>query len=137
MQGATMTQALTRQTKTKQKIISVLETQNFPIGLEKIHHLVQVSLPKTAFSTVFRQVKKLEEAKEIIRTDWRERGSQFELANRPHHHHIACQICGRQADINDTVLNFNRKAIEKLTGYTIGQHIFELEGICPDCRSKN
>jgi Fe2+ or Zn2+ uptake regulation protein len=68
-------------------------------------------------------------------TDWRERGSRYEWAELPHHHHIVCGICGRSIDIDDDDLGFDEDRIRERTGFLINHHSIELEGICPTCRA--
>ena len=125
-----------RNTKNRDKIISILKSHSLPLKLEEIHKLVTVSLPQTAFSTVFRIVSKLEESERVIRVDWRERGSHFEWADRPHHHHIVCQVCGKAADITSEVLDIDEKKVKSQTGFKVKEHFFELEGICEGCQNK-
>jgi Fe2+ or Zn2+ uptake regulation protein len=125
-----------RSTRTKEAVEHVLMAYASPVSLNDLYQFIKTSLPKTAFSTVFRIVRRLEEEGKIIRIDWRERGSRYEWADLPHHHHIVCQICGNVTDIDDTVLNFDENTVKKHTGYTIQRHSIELEGVCPDCQKK-
>lgn len=130
------TQKKERSTRTKEAVEHVLKAYASPVSLNDLYQFIKTSLPKTAFSTVFRIVRKLEEDGKIIRIDWRERGSRYEWADLPHHHHIVCQICGNVTDIDDTVLNFDENKVRQHTGYTVQRHSIELEGVCPDCQKK-
>jgi Fe2+/Zn2+ uptake regulation proteins len=124
----------TRTTKTKQLITQILESSHGPISLQELYGYVKISLPQTAYSTVFRTILRLEQDKYIKRVDWRERGSRYEWALRPHHHHIVCQLCGAVVDLNDEILNYDDKKIQAKTGFLTKHHSIELEGICPDCQ---
>lgn len=125
-----------RSTRTKEAVEHILMAYASPVSLNDLYLFIKKSLPKTAFSTVFRIVRQLEEDGKIIRIDWRERGSRYEWADLPHHHHIVCQICGNVTDIDDSVLCFSQNSVQQQTGYTINRHSIELEGICPDCQKK-
>lgn len=127
---------LERKTRTKEAVSQILQAYASPVGLNDLYKFIKHSLPKTAFSTVFRIMQKLETEGKVIRIDWRERGSRYEWADLPHHHHLVCQICGKVIDLDDTLLNFDEKRIIKGTGYRLRRHSIELEGICPDCQKK-
>jgi len=126
--------AATRRTKTKQLITHIFETTHAPLSLQEVWRYAKLSLPKTAYSTVFRVVLGLEQAGRVKRVDWRERGSRYEWANLSHHHHIFCQICRRVSDLEYTDLNYDEEYIRRKTGYLTKHHSIELEGICPDCQ---
>lgn len=123
-----------RNTRTKEAVSQILAAYASPIALNELYEFIKVSLPKTAFSTIFRIVKQLEEEGKIIPVDWRERGSRYEWADLPHHHHIVCQQCQKVVDIDDQTLNYNERKVAEKTGFTINHHSFELEGVCAECR---
>ena len=124
----------TRETKTKILIAHIFQTMQKPVSLKEVFHYVQISLPKTSYSTVFRNVNLLKQTGKIIQIDWRERGSRYEWADMPHHHHIVCQICGSFTDLKECDVNFNEKKVSLVTGYIVKHHTIELEGICPKCQ---
>lgn len=125
----------TRSTKTKLEIENYLSLTPYPVTLNTIHHTVAEDIPSLAFSTVYRIVQSLEKQKKVIRTDWLERGSRYEWADRPHHHHVICEECGTVVDINDKLLNFNDTQVAQATGFTIRHHAIELFGCCKDCKN--
>lgn len=124
-----------RKTKTKELIAHIFETTAQPLSLPEVWRYVKISWPKTAYSTVFRVVQGLEAAGQIKRVDWRERGSRYEWAAFPHHHHIVCQICGKVSDLDDADLNYDEHYIHQKTGYITKHHSIELEGLCPKCQA--
>ncbi len=123
-----------RNTHTKQAVIHVFQSFAAPIALSELHQFIKMSLPKTAFSTVFRIVRQLEVEKKIIHIDWRERGSRYEWAELPHHHHLVCEACQTVTDIDDKALNFNNRKMNQTTGYQINHHSIEMRGLCPSCQ---
>lgn len=124
-----------RNTPARRLVTEILETTATPLSLRELHERVQEQLPTTAYSTIFRLAERLEKAGQITRVDWRERGSRFEWADRPHHHHVVCSDCGHTVDIADADLGFNERRIEKRTGFRIRHHSIELEGTCSDCNA--
>lgn len=123
-----------RQTKAREAVEQILSSYTAPIALSELHLFIKRSLPKTAFSTIFRIVQRLEAEQKIIRIDWRERGSRYEWADLPHHHHLTCQLCGKIVDIDDELLAYAETKISQKTGFKIKHHSIELEGICQDCQ---
>lgn len=126
-----------RNTRTKEAVTQVLQAYAAPIALNELYEFIKVSLPKTAFSTIFRIVRQLEEEGKVIPVDWRERGSRYEWADLPHHHHIVCEKCGTVTDISDDVLSFNDEKVAQKTGYQLTHHTIELRGICTSCQAKS
>ena len=124
-----------RNTRARRLVTEILETTAMPLSLRELHERVQEQLPTTAYSTIFRLAERLEKAGQITRVDWRERGSRFEWADRPHHHHVVCSDCGHTVDIADADLGFNERRIEIRTGFRIRHHSIELEGTCSDCNA--
>lgn len=125
---------LMRKTRAGQLVIDLLQTYARPLSLQELHQHVRERLPSTAYSTVYRVISRLEAEGKVTRVDWRERGSRYEWAELPHHHHIVCGICGRSVDIDDGDLGFSEDRIRAATGFLVNYHSIELEGICPDCR---
>jgi Fur family ferric uptake transcriptional regulator len=123
-----------RKTAARRLVTEILEATATPLSLRELHERVQEQLPTTAFSTIFRLAERLQKEGRITRVDWRERGSRFEWAERPHHHHIVCSDCGHTVDIADADLGFNERRIETRTGFRIRHHSIEIEGTCSDCQ---
>ena len=115
-------------------VTELLRASPTPLSLRELHAQVSERLPRTAFSTTFRVVGRLEREDKVHRVDWRERGSRFEWADRPHHHHLVCGDCGRSVDIDDRDLGFDERRVQSRTGFTVEHHSIELEGTCPDCQ---
>lgn len=125
-----------RQTATKAAVAQILESFGAPIALGELHQFIKMSLPKTAFSTIYRILRQLELQGKVIRIDWRERGSRYEWAALPHHHHLVCDSCGTITDIDDVTLGYNPQAVKAGTGYQLHHHSIELRGNCPNCQAK-
>lgn len=123
-----------RSTRASRLIVSILEGDPGPVSLRELHERALAELPSTAYSTVYRVVDRLEREGKVNRVDWRERGSRFEWAERPHHHHIVCGDCGHSIDVDDRDLGFSERRILERTGFRVKHHVIELEGTCADCR---
>ena len=125
---------LMRNTRVSKAATEILQTAPAPLSLRELHERVCERFPQTAYSTVFRLAERLEQDGRINRVDWRERGSRFEWADRPHHHHIVCGDCGQSVDLDDRDLGFSERRIQSRTGFRVKHHSIELEGTCSDCQ---
>jgi Fur family transcriptional regulator, ferric uptake regulator len=123
-----------RKTRVSELVVDLLQTYARPFSLRELHLLVLEPFPRTAFSTIYRVVSRLETEGKVERVDWRERGSRYEWAELPHHHHIVCGVCGRSVDVDDADLGFSEERIRAATGFLVNHHSIELEGICPGCQ---
>lgn len=123
-----------RKTRVTQLVAEIFRADSTPLSLSDLHARVAERLPATAYSTIYRLVQRLERDGKINRVDWRERGSRFEWAELPHHHHIVCGDCGRSVDLDDADLGFSERRIERRTGFVVKHHSIELEGTCFDCQ---
>lgn len=122
-----------RNTPVRRAATEILKTSPTPLSLQDLHDQVRGQLPATAYSTIFRLLERLEKEGRVTRVDWRERGSRFEWADRPHHHHIVCSDCGQTVDLDDHDLGFSERRIQSRTGFQVKHHSIELEGTCADC----
>ena len=123
-----------RNTKTRTYVEGLFSATLEPISVQELYARVQKKYPQTAYSTVFRIVIRLEQEQKIHAIDWRERGSRYEWAGMPHHHHITCQLCGAVTDLEDSDVHYNDEKIRKKTGFITKYHSIELEGICSLCQ---
>lgn len=116
-------------------VTELLRDDARPFTIQELHARVREQHPRTAYSTVYRLLTRLEQEEKVTRVDWRERGSRFEWAALPHHHHIVCGSCGESTDVTDTDVGFSAGRIRAATGYVVDHHSIELEGTCPDCQA--
>jgi Fur family ferric uptake transcriptional regulator len=123
-----------RTTRVTRLVTEIFEVSTGPLSLRELHDRVREDLPGTAYSTIFRLAGRLEQERKINRVDWRERGSRFEWAQRPHHHHIVCGDCGDTVDLDDRELGFSKRRIQTRTGFRVTHHSIELEGTCASCQ---
>ncbi|MBP6942684.1 MAG: transcriptional repressor [Candidatus Buchananbacteria bacterium] len=131
-----MTAIISRKTKARAKVEQILQRTAAPLTLEVLHQRLKRSLPKTAFSTVFRIMQRLEAEQLVTKSTWKDRGAVYEWAKRPHHHHVVCERCDAVADIDDRLIGYNEHKLTLSTGFTITHHTVELIGVCQPCQNK-
>lgn len=94
-------------------------------------------LPVVDRATVYRTVE-LYEKLGIINRIWHGFKHQVELSEifTPHHHHAACQQCGKTIDIASPELEAALTALAKKHHFLALNHSVELTGYCQDCQQQ-
>lgn len=88
----------------------------------------EASAPSLA--TVYRTVKALVEAGELIPVDLPGQPARYEQAGLDHHHHFLCNDCGRLFDIPGCPQTVHSLAP---SGFRTSHHELTLVGTCPEC----
>jgi Fur family transcriptional regulator, ferric uptake regulator len=119
-------------TNARVAVLSFLESQNKPIGIERIaEHYPEINL-----ATLYRMMNDFAQA-EIVQAHQLGHGHQdYELTNRPHHHHIVCEICGEIEDVYacGNVCEFKQKALVSSKKFKhITKQTTTFFGICKSC----
>jgi Fe2+ or Zn2+ uptake regulation protein len=86
-------------------------------------------------ATVFRALELFEELGLVERLDLPNGEHAYVVCEPAHHHHVVCQRCGRDAEIEDCGIDALATAIESSTGYLVDLHRIEFFGLCPACLS--
>ena len=124
-------------TEQRLAIIDVLlEHKNHFINAEEIYKKVSANLPKTNFSTIYRNLEIFEEIDIIHKTTLSGVTAIYELiCNDEHHHHIICKNCGKTEIIDFCPFDHIKSQLNKKSFLLTG-HKFELYGYCDKCLKK-
>lgn len=121
-------------TDERRGILSILEKAKLPLSPQEIYVHLKRSYPKANLTTVYRNLEMLENLKLIHRLSHDKSFFTYELLfDRPHHHHVVCQNCGKVEDLED----FSEKFVDetqKRTFFQIQSHNLEFFGLCPNCQ---
>ncbi len=86
-------------------------------------------------TTVYRELRFLEEKNIIRAMQFEERIRRYELRPSDHRHHLICTTCKK---IDDVVLHHDLDHVEKslcdLKGFYVEKHALEFYGVCKECR---
>ncbi|GAW94384.1 Fur family transcriptional regulator [Calderihabitans maritimus] len=92
-------------------------------------------LPRTNFSTVYRNLGVLKGAGIISEVDTGQGTSGYVLtADDSHHHHLVCRSCGRMRKIDFCPLQNGREF--DWSGFVPLEHKFEIYGYCRRCAAQ-
>jgi len=85
-------------------------------------------------ATVYRVLNQFEAAGLIVRHNFGDDRSVYELDNGEHHDHILCVRCGRVDEFVDEHIEKHQGEVADRMGYELQDHALYLYGVCMDCR---
>lgn len=115
-------------------VVEVLGRHKGHLTVESILAIVQKRYPSTNKTTVYRTLELLGTLGIVAATDLGNGKQEYELANRPHHH-LICERCGVQIEVEDRFLEPLRQSLRDHYGFCANLGHFALFGICPACKS--
>jgi len=128
-----------RQTRQRSAVLGALTGSGQTLTPQEICHLAQRGVPRLSLSTVYRQLKQLLEAGEVVPADLPGQPTRYEavceLAHGRadhHHHHFHCDACDRVYPIHTCP-----GPMEDLVprGFQVQRHDLTLHGRCAECAS--
>ena len=129
-----------RQTRQKQAVMDAIAQSGRSLNPTEIWAAAQSVVPQINLSTVYRQLKSLQDEGQVLKVDLPGQVARFEArCNAPHarghdhhHHHFHCTHCDRVYPIHGCP-----GAMEQLAppGFVVEHHELTLQGRCADCRA--
>lgn len=117
------------------KILQILENaRDHHLSAEDVYRILLESGDDIGLATVYRVLTQFEEAKLVIRHNFSEGHSVFELDHGTHHDHLVCVKCGHVEEFVDSVIEERQQYVASKAGYTITDHSLNIYGICPKCQ---
>lgn len=121
----------------RMKILHILEQAGeHHFSAEEVYRVLLESGEDIGLATVYRVLTQFEEAGLVIRHNFSEGHSVFELDHGEHHDHLVCVKCSRVEEFVDTVIEERQQYVAKQAGYTITDHSLNIYGICKNCQKK-
>ncbi|QQG37669.1 MAG: transcriptional repressor [Candidatus Kaiserbacteria bacterium] len=123
-----------RSTEGRLKLLSILKAAARPLAISEIAVAARDFLDE---ANVYRALEALAQKTVIVRSDLRQRGVCFELADT-HHHHLTCDDCGTSEDVDFCVGERAEKdVLRRSHNFTrIKAHSLEFFGQCRSCEAK-
>ena len=117
------------------KILELMESSKVRhFSAEDIYKYLLDDEVELGLATVYRVLTQFESAGIVIRHNFEEGHSVFELANEEHHDHIVCVRCGKVEEFHDHEIEKRQKLIADSLGFELTDHNLNLYGLCPACR---
>lgn len=127
---------MTRNTRQKEIVLSVLKERCDHPTAQEIYEAVRMELPRISLGTVYRNLEVLSENGTIRKIDAAGREKRYD-ANRVRHFHFRCLNCGKVEDIPVSLsppsgnLSDPWFSDRKVYGFSL-----EMTGLCPGCTLK-
>lgn len=90
-----------------------------------------------SLATIYRVLTQFVRAGLIIKHNFDNNGSVFELDNGEHHDHMLCQQCEKVIEFHDDTIEARQDSVAEQFGFTITSHSLQLYGICNECNATN
>jgi len=134
-----------RMTIPRQAIIDVLSGTDKHLSAEDIYMRVHKTYPHVGLTTVYRTLDLLTEMGLVVKSDFGDGRSRYELMEglkKKHHHHLICTNCSRIIEYTEFIdeemefLKRAEKGLSKKYDFDIKNHILQFYGLCDKCRGK-
>lgn len=114
-------------------ILESLINTEVPLSVDEILRS-QSAVHELDLVTVYRCLKKFEDADLVTRLEFGDGISRFELTfeSGHHHHHVICRKCHKVEILHICDLEIHLEAVRKM-GYESVHHRLDFFGICPTC----
>jgi Fur family ferric uptake transcriptional regulator len=122
----------------REVILKILYKYDIHFTPEELYLYIKKEYPKLniGIATIYRTLNLLEESKLITFISFGQSGKKYEIAMKPHHDHLICDMCGIIIEFEDEKIENRQIEIASKYGFLIKSHILQLHGICKECQKK-
>jgi Fur family transcriptional regulator, ferric uptake regulator len=119
-----------RRTKQRDAIRSAIERAGVPVSPKEILSHATSRASGLGLATVYRTIKLMVEAGEVLVVEIPGESPRYELAGKGHHHHFVCKTCKKVYELDGCCGHFAELAPR---GFVLEDHELTLFGICLTC----
>ena len=121
-----------RTTQQRKVIEEICFSSTHPLSIDDIEASGKRRLHTLNRVTIYRNLNRMVDAGELTRFTHPEKGTLYEQANRPHHHHFYCKTCDSTFELPGCGLSLKEQTP---IGFIVEGHEVFLNGICAACAS--
>ena len=122
-----------RRTRQKRAIEAVFAEHNNPLTPSEIQRLAVREAPGLGIATVYRSLKALAKDGRVVCVEIPGQMSRYELADKGHHHHFLCRVCGEVFELEKCLARIKTMAPPR---FRVEDHEIILYGSCEVCLRK-
>lgn len=123
-------------TSQRRAVLEALKDFKGHPSAEEVYLVVKKRNPRVALGTVYQALSVLEEIGLIEAKHWLESPVRYDLNTEPHYD-IRCTRCGEVAEIPGIEFEDFAARIRENTPYEVTNASLVIQGVCPDCQTKN
>jgi Fur family peroxide stress response transcriptional regulator len=116
----------------RQSILDIILQNGGHLSVDDIYKKVRKALPQISLGTVYRNLKQLEEAKQVGQMIGADQVAYYEPFSEPHHHFI-CTTCKLISDLAAPTVITCTSCITKNQKLEIDHVVTTLYGSCSSC----
>lgn len=102
--------------------------------LGEVYARVHRQAPALDRSTIYRALKVFVEADLVVAADTGDGEMYYEIKRPEPHHHLVCRMCGREQEIDDSVMLAMIEGVRRQHGFEVATDHLVLFGYCKTCR---
>lgn len=119
-------------TRQRALILDIMRSDHGHLTADEIYAKAKTRMPNIARGTVYRNLKLMEQSREIARLEMPAGPDRFDKTSTPHGH-LYCDACG---DLQDIPVVGLMRELENAIGTTVRSYQLTIHYLCPECRQK-
>ena len=123
-------------TPQRRLILDIIRDAGGHLTAEEIFNYVQARVPGVNKSTIYRTLELLEALGNVFKSELDDRFI-YHHVEKGHHHHLVCQICGKEIDCDEDLFLPVERTVNEKCGFRVDFKHIVMSGVCADCRSKS
>ncbi|MCX8125660.1 MAG: transcriptional repressor [Dehalococcoidia bacterium] len=124
-----------RLTPQRLMVVDAVHAVDRHISAEEIFEQVRKRYPYANISTVYRTLELLKELGLVVETDFGEGCLRYHHAEKGHHHHLVCRVCGRVTEVPEPVLDSLRERLAQEYRFQADFKHLAISGTCSECQN--
>jgi len=121
-------------TSPRVKILAIIEnSENHHLSAEDVYKELLDNKQEIGIATVYRVLTQFEEAGLLVKHNFEDGRSVFEMASEDHHDHMICQKCGKVEEFFDAEIEARQDKLAESRGFKILHHSHSIYGLCKNC----
>lgn len=124
-------------TRQRQLILDYVRRGPEHFTAQELFEEISEKFPDIGFATVYRFLRKLSEHSFVTEVRMGGMPARYEWSAKNHHDHLTCVKCSSIVEFENEKIEELQTKIAEQHGFILTDHVLELYGICPNCRTKN
>jgi Fur family ferric uptake transcriptional regulator len=122
-----------RMTPQRQLILDVVASMRGHISVDDVFRQVADRFPDVNITTVYRTLEVLEARGFVRHTHFHDSRFQYERTDEPPHQHLICKACGRDQELDLSVLEPLADDLRQRYGFVADLSHSAIVGVCRTC----